>query len=169
MLPMLQYFQEPQSEHVTRPRGGNAELHSGLSGQNVAKQKNYGGIKKRKLCHRQGELLEDWREVFTTPLNVCRLSSRTGSWISPWRMSCSQMLWGIKVNSTHSSFKIDWSGQVTRECSLLMSSIMFVRCVQVPKQINIKEELQKYTESLGAGRGRGRGRGLSIIMERWMK
>ena len=46
-----------------------------------------------------------------------------------------------------------------RECSLLMSFIIFVRCVQVPKQINIKEELQKYTESLGAGRGRGRGRG----------
>ena len=55
---MLQYFQAQQSEHVTRPRGGNAELHSGLSGQNVAKQKNYGGIKKRKLCHRQGELLK---------------------------------------------------------------------------------------------------------------
>ena len=49
--------------------------------------------------------------------------------------------------------------EVKRECSLLMSFIMFVRCVQVPKQINIKEELQKYTESLGAGRGRGRGRG----------
>ena len=33
------------------------------------------------------------------------------------------------------------------------------RCVQVPKQINMKEELKKYTDSLGAGRGRGRGRG----------
>lgn len=40
-----------------------------------------------------------------------------------------------------------------------MSVIEFVRCVQVPKQINMKEELKKYTDSLGAGRGRGRGRG----------
>ena len=39
-------------------------------------------------------------------------------------------------------------------------SICYIyRCVQVPKQINIKEELHKYTESLDAGRGRGRGRG----------
>ena len=46
-----------------------------------------------------------------------------------------------------------------------MSLMIFGRCVQVPKQINIKEELQKYTESLGAGRGRGRGRGRNCVLK----
>ena len=60
---MFQYFQDPQSENVSRPGGGYAELHPGLPGEDVAKQKNNSGTKKRELRHRQGGLWRNKRKV----------------------------------------------------------------------------------------------------------
>ena len=69
---MFQYFQEshtsPAAENVSRTGGGDAELDSGLSGQNVAKQKDDGRVKKREFCDWQGGFWTTEEKIFTTRL-----------------------------------------------------------------------------------------------------